>query len=97
MSPRQKANRAKRRTAERNAMLRGRANSKSVKRIYTESKALRATGQDVHVDHIIPLRCKLASGLTCPANLQIITAEEDHVKGNEFRSFRLKDGVKTYF
>ena len=94
MSPNQKASRAKRRVAERRAMLKGRANRAAVKAIYTKSKAMRAAGQDVHVDHIVPMRSKLASGLTCPANLQIITAEEDLAKGNEFRSYRLKDGVK---
>lgn len=97
MSPRQKANRAKRRVAERQAMLKGAANRRAVENIYKTSKAMRASGQDVHVDHIIPLRNKLACGLTNPANLQIITAEEDHAKGNEFRSFSLKNGVKTYF
>ena len=96
MTPKQKANRAKRRTAERNAMLKGAKNRREVKAIYTESKARRLAGEDVHVDHIAPLRAKLACGLTCPANLQIITAEEDAAKGNEFRSYHTKNGVITY-
>jgi hypothetical protein len=96
MTPRQRVNRAKRRTAEKNAMLKGNKNKKAVARIYKENTALRATGQDTHVDHIIPIRAKLACGLTCPSNLQIITAEEDLDKGNEFRSFSKKHGVITY-
>lgn len=97
MSPKQKATRARRRAAERNAMLKGARNRKAVAKVYKKSKAMRLAGQDVHVDHIIPMRATLASGLTCPANLQIITAEQDAAKGNEFKSYRLKDGIKTYF
>jgi len=96
MTPRQKANRQARRIAERNAMLKSNSNRRSVKRIYAMNTALRAQGEETHVDHIIPLRAKLACGLTCPANLQIITAEEDHAKGNEFTPFRIKNGKKTY-
>ena len=96
MTPRQKVMRARRRTAERQAMLKGNKNRRDVENIYKESKSRRQNGEDVHVDHIVPLRAKLASGLTCPANLQIISAEADAAKGNEFRSYSLKNGVKTY-
>lgn len=95
MTPKQKVQRAKRRKAERQAKLMG--TGREVKKIYDESKAMRKCGIKVHVDHIIPLRHKLVCGLTCPANLQIISTEEDLAKGNEFRSFSIKGNVTTYF
>lgn len=42
----------------------------------------RATGFDWHVDHIIPLRGELVSGLHCASNLQVIPASLNLAKGN---------------
>jgi len=56
-----------------------------IKLKYLEAQRLTLeTGVEYVVDHIIPLQHPLVSGLHLDANLRVITAEENRVKGNSF-------------
>jgi hypothetical protein len=68
------------------------ANLEDIKRIYINAQSLNKDGIRHNVDHIIPLKGKLVSGLHCESNLRIITAFENQSKGNKL----VDDIVRPY-
>ena len=60
------------------------ANKEQIAKIYKQSIALSESGQQHHVDHIIPLNHPLVCGLHVEHNLQILTKEANSKKNNRF-------------
>jgi hypothetical protein len=66
-------------------------NMKRMNKIYRECPA------GFHVDHIIPLKGKLVSGLDIPENLQYLSAEENMKKSNSFTPCSYEDIPKGLY
>lgn len=58
------------------------ADRAAIRAVYREARKLRSLGYDVHVDHVVPLRGALVSGLHVASNLRIIHAHANLAKGN---------------
>jgi len=62
---------------------------KDLKPFFDEAKMLTAeTGVKHSVDHIIPINHELVSGLSVPANLQVIKSKYNFAKGNKFNPYQ---------
>jgi hypothetical protein len=82
-----KAKRARRRASELNATpdWLTAIHKAQIAEYYEVATALEMqTGVKHHVDHIIPLKAKIASGLHVPWNLQVLTAIENLSKNNSY-------------
>lgn len=77
------ASSSKRRALKRNALPIW-ADLNAIKTIYAKAKAMRLNGEDVHVDHEIPLGGKNVCGLHVHQNLRIIPSSENIKKSNKF-------------
>jgi hypothetical protein len=61
------------------------ANREKMKAIYKEARRLTLeTGIPHDVDHIVPLRGKMVSGLHCETNLQVLPRKQNRQKHNHF-------------
>jgi hypothetical protein len=65
------------------------ANLDAIKEIYMQRP------EGYHVDHEIPFKGKLVSGLHVENNLRYLTYTENLVKGNTFSPYTIKDGEIT--
>ena len=72
------------RKADRTPKWLSREHRREILEIYERSSAMRDAGNDVHVDHIVPLVGRLVSGLHVPWNLRIIPARENLKKHRTF-------------
>jgi hypothetical protein len=60
------------------------ANKEHIDSLYLIASINREGGYDIHVDHIVPLLSSLVCGLHCEANLQLIPAINNIIKGNRY-------------
>jgi hypothetical protein len=61
------------------------ADLKAIRKVYEDShRVTKETGLEHHVDHIIPMRGKLVSGLHIAENLRVLPGPENLAKGSKF-------------
>lgn len=59
------------------------ANLDRIRQIYELAENMKKVGgEDLQVDHVVPLQSKIVCGLHCEANLRIISSNENQSKGN---------------
>lgn len=78
------AKKARRRASELNATPKW-AETEDLGDFYLIARMFRLyTGQEYHVDHVVPLQNKLVCGLHCEANLQVLPGAENRSKSNRY-------------
>ena len=60
------------------------ADIEAIREYYRAARAFRKYGYDFHVDHIVPLKSPLVSGLHTEANLRLLPGAENLSKHNRF-------------
>ena len=60
------------------------ADIEAIREYYRAARAFRKYGYDFHVDHIVPLKSPLVSGLHTEANLRLLPGAENRSKHNRF-------------
>lgn len=61
--------------------------------MYKKARLLREKGNNVSVDHVIPLQGKFVSGLHVHNNLKIIPASKNSAKKNKFKTFQSMEKI----
>jgi len=79
------AHTAKRRAAKLNATPKwlNAGHAAEIEGVYLYAQIFSQIGEQLHVDHVVPLQGENVCGLHAPWNLQVIPASENHSKSNK--------------